>query len=302
MPDENRSTTNTNQPTTPPIIEEGKELEKTTVPEETVSPGKSPGMDIPPDITTSGKGGGKFGGKKVIASILGILFLVGGIGAGVILVQRQQDIREKAKVKGPCNICVNTTCETIAYVPDCKTKENECSDNEDCDVPTPTPAPTSTPTPTGTGIPTPTGTATPTATPTSTPTLTSTPIATPTSTPTPIDTSSPIAEADLPEAEKSDSITYTCNTTCTTNAQCEQANEDYICYAATNTCRQRDYPEQEDCAEAAITTTITTPTPTDTSLPIAEEPESPKAREPYPVIIGSIATILLILIFLVLAL
>lgn len=40
----------------------------------------------------------KKSGKKTIATILGVLFLVGGIGAGVVLVQQQQDIREEAKV------------------------------------------------------------------------------------------------------------------------------------------------------------------------------------------------------------
>ncbi|TEU02744.1 hypothetical protein E3I18_00430, partial [Candidatus Woesebacteria bacterium] len=68
-------------PPPPPIIEEQKEGE----------------ADIPPVITTGEKPKGKVG-KKVIATILGILFLVGGVSAGVILVQQQQDIREKAAV------------------------------------------------------------------------------------------------------------------------------------------------------------------------------------------------------------
>jgi hypothetical protein len=72
---------NSTVPPPPPIIEEQKEGE----------------TNIPPVVTTGGKPKGKVG-KKVIATILGILFLVGGVSAGVILVQRQQDIREKAAV------------------------------------------------------------------------------------------------------------------------------------------------------------------------------------------------------------
>jgi len=59
---------------------------------------------IPPVITTSGgKPKGRFGGRmgkkgKIVATILGLLFLVGSVGAGVLLVQRNQDISEKAGV------------------------------------------------------------------------------------------------------------------------------------------------------------------------------------------------------------
>lgn len=38
----------------------------------------------------------KYGGKKVIATIFGILLLIGGVAAGVLLVQRIQEIRERA--------------------------------------------------------------------------------------------------------------------------------------------------------------------------------------------------------------
>jgi len=39
----------------------------------------------------------KFGGGRIIATILGILLLVGGVGAGIILTQQRQDVREKAE-------------------------------------------------------------------------------------------------------------------------------------------------------------------------------------------------------------
>ncbi|MDP3918199.1 MAG: hypothetical protein Q8Q30_03435, partial [Candidatus Woesebacteria bacterium] len=38
----------------------------------------------------------KFAGGKIIATILGLFLLIGGVGAGVYLVQQNQDIREKA--------------------------------------------------------------------------------------------------------------------------------------------------------------------------------------------------------------
>lgn len=62
-------------------------------------PGAPP--NIPPVVTTS-KPKKKIGSKKVIATILGILLLIGGVGAGVILVQRQQEIREKATTTTNC--------------------------------------------------------------------------------------------------------------------------------------------------------------------------------------------------------
>jgi len=50
--------------------------------------------DLPPIISPPAK---KFRGKKMVATILGVLLLVGSLGAGIILVKQQQDIREKAE-------------------------------------------------------------------------------------------------------------------------------------------------------------------------------------------------------------
>lgn len=138
------------------------------------TPGEPGGGDIPPVISTSGKPKKKFGGKKVIATILGILFLVGGIGAGVILVQRQQDIRERAKVIGECQNDTDCPsgyyCETGGPITYCEIKSTpaptapppECFFDDDCRVgeecirgecsplpPPPTPAPQPTATPVG---------------------------------------------------------------------------------------------------------------------------------------------------------
>lgn len=52
-----------------------------------------PDSDLPPIITTPKK---KFGGGKIIATILGIFLLVGGVGTGVYLVRQQQTVGSKA--------------------------------------------------------------------------------------------------------------------------------------------------------------------------------------------------------------
>lgn len=49
--------------------------------------------DLPPMVSTPKK---KFGGGRIIATILGILLLVGGVGAGLILTQQQQLFNQKA--------------------------------------------------------------------------------------------------------------------------------------------------------------------------------------------------------------
>ncbi|MBL7036348.1 hypothetical protein ISR94_00680 [Candidatus Microgenomates bacterium] len=88
---------------TPPMTEELNQAE-------TTNGSAAPTDDIvPPTVVTQPntqenetgtktKTGKKFGGGKgkFIATILGIFLLVGSIGAGVILVQQQQDIRERA--------------------------------------------------------------------------------------------------------------------------------------------------------------------------------------------------------------
>lgn len=60
------------------------------------------------------------GKGKIVATILGILLLVGGVGAGIVLVKQQQDIREKAATlscKGDCTCYRNT---------DMSPKDGEC--------------------------------------------------------------------------------------------------------------------------------------------------------------------------------
>lgn len=44
----------------------------------------------------------KYGGKKILATIFGVAFLIGGVTAGVFLVQRQQEIAERAASGKEC--------------------------------------------------------------------------------------------------------------------------------------------------------------------------------------------------------
>ncbi len=44
----------------------------------------------------------KFGTKKIIATILGLFLLIGGVGTGVILTQQQQNIKQKAAEYNDC--------------------------------------------------------------------------------------------------------------------------------------------------------------------------------------------------------
>jgi hypothetical protein len=67
----------------------------------------SPMPEEPP--TSPSKPKLKLGKGKVIATILGILLLVGGVGAGIVLVQQQQDIREKAAESCKCDRSGNVT-------------------------------------------------------------------------------------------------------------------------------------------------------------------------------------------------
>lgn len=66
----------------------------------------SPTEDIKPsatqEVTTTSSPQKKFAGGRVIATILGLLLLVGGVGSGVFLVQQNQDIRERAAAAGEC--------------------------------------------------------------------------------------------------------------------------------------------------------------------------------------------------------
>ena len=84
----------------PPISPDMVKDSPTFAPSQTISdsaplPNPDGSTGVPPMVPglTPKK---KFGGKKIVATILGILVLLGSLGAGIILVKQQQDIREKA--------------------------------------------------------------------------------------------------------------------------------------------------------------------------------------------------------------
>lgn len=75
---------NTNQTSTPPLSQ---------------IPSPKPAFNPPGDavsVITSPHTPQKYGGRKIIATIFGILFVVGGTISGALLVQRQQNMSEKA--------------------------------------------------------------------------------------------------------------------------------------------------------------------------------------------------------------
>lgn len=180
-------------------------------------------MDIPPipdpnsPVITTSEPHKKFGGGngKIIATILGIFFLLGGVATGIILVRQRQQLNERAASQCPAaeacpgpdgvlrnchppesdNSPAESLCNSsfMGRIEFCGSRNYCCNGSSwtanmaACTTPTPTPTPKPTPTPTPTSTPTPTPTPTTTATPTATPTgsgqLTSTPTPTPTSTP-----------------------------------------------------------------------------------------------------------------------
>jgi len=150
----------------------------------------------------------KFGGGRVIATILGIFLLVGAVSAGVILTGQKQLFQQKAKVTmcpddeacpyprdrklllscHPVDNDGTTTdslCSWVGRVETCGSAWTEyccpaaggfwITDMTACTTPRPTPTRTPTPRPTRTPTPTPTRTPTPRPTPTRTPTPTPTP-------------------------------------------------------------------------------------------------------------------------------
>lgn len=61
------------------------------------------GSSTPPDISSViPKAKKKFGGGKIIATILGLVVLVGGIGAGILLTQQKQLFQQKASGPSGC--------------------------------------------------------------------------------------------------------------------------------------------------------------------------------------------------------
>lgn len=132
MPSQNQPDPNQNQPqnTTPsvpfspqadlpPLPPEFQNLptQESTTPPATVTPADDSGSAAPPipefsNVTSAPKK--KFGTKKIIATILGILLLIGGVGTGILLTQQQQLFNQKADVVYTCT--TNTDACTPKWV------------------------------------------------------------------------------------------------------------------------------------------------------------------------------------------
>ena len=85
-------------------------------------------------------------GIASLATLISTFVLIAGLVAGVILTQKQQELREKAAPQ-PCYVCLGIKeCKKVADPPYCNTGDNECFVDENC-KPTPTPKPTNTPIP-----------------------------------------------------------------------------------------------------------------------------------------------------------
>ena len=128
--------------TLPPTIMTTPITTPNTVPQDTVNP--SPASSVTADngsaapsndLVMSGVVGTtppkkKFAGGKVIATILGLFLLVGGVGAGIFLTGQNQDIREKAYTP------TGSKLDTCGFVevsfsesPECPRLENNTGQN-----------------------------------------------------------------------------------------------------------------------------------------------------------------------------
>jgi len=152
-------TNNVQENTSAPVVENVPTEQQ---PSDDLSGSAAP-PDLPPMVSTPKK---KFGGKRIIATILGIFLLVGGVGAGIVLTQQQQLFQQKAAGTdypnleeecggtngnrcGPCEECVYDGSSTR-----CKYNSNLCpapppptEPPEETNPPNPPSGPTPTPGP-----------------------------------------------------------------------------------------------------------------------------------------------------------
>jgi hypothetical protein len=118
------------QPDLPPLLPEFQNLPKNDIPAtspinppddkpdgpETSQPDNNGGSSTPPDISSLiPKAKKKFGGGKIIATILGLIVLIGGVGAGVLLTQQKQLIQQKASGAKGC-LCPNPNPQNIPCI------------------------------------------------------------------------------------------------------------------------------------------------------------------------------------------
>ncbi|MCX6704997.1 MAG: GBS Bsp-like repeat-containing protein [Candidatus Woesebacteria bacterium] len=79
------------------------------------------GSSAPPDISSViSKPKKKFGGGKIIATILGLIVLIGGVGAGIVLTQQKQLFQQKASGTVDCGAQTCNTATQVCCISGCK--------------------------------------------------------------------------------------------------------------------------------------------------------------------------------------
>ena len=189
----------------------------------------------------------------IIGAVL-IAILIIGLAATYLLGQQNQDIRQQA------NTCTEQCPGTDGILRSCHPPESDGSSNDSgcssafigrvetcgpaftefcCNgnswttnmalcAPSPSPSPSPTPTPTPTPSPSPSPSPTPTPSPSASPSVSPSP------SPSPV-------------------TTYYCNSTCSSNSQCQTTNSNYVCYQSK--CRLDSNPTSDQCAATTSTTT-----------------------------------------------
>jgi hypothetical protein len=115
MPDQNQSDPNQSTDFTSPVISPQGDPPPLTPAFQNL-PDNDSNSAAPPDISSIvPKPKKKFGTGRIIATILGLVVLVGGIGAGIILTQQKQLFKQKAATPVDCvissNPCGNYGCK-----------------------------------------------------------------------------------------------------------------------------------------------------------------------------------------------
>lgn len=96
----------------PPLSDSPSPVENQVAANAPTMPGTPPPFDIPPVVTPLTKK--PWNGGRIVGAVLGLLLLVGGVTAGVLLVRQNQDIREKASTPTSCSGSSESECENVS--------------------------------------------------------------------------------------------------------------------------------------------------------------------------------------------